>query len=178
MARRFGKSGEAGRLAAAAVSVAAMVLACSQAAPPGSARPVTHATSFRAFEGAPTVPQPDWARVTAGSSDHVCATVGDLDVYRSGDFAGSIGRAFVTEWRKHPGPIKVGWIPRDPAQGPLHIHGEREGGGTYDEDLGFAHSWLPSGSYFWPDNLGLTRGGHWTLRLTAGRESGCFVVEL
>lgn len=163
---------------AAAVVAGAIVLACSQAVSHGSARPVTGAPSFHPFKGAPTIPQPGWANVTAGSSDHVCVTVGDQDVYRSGDFAGSIGRSYVMAWRKTREPVKLGWIPRDPTQGPLRVHGQRDRGGTFDEDLGFAYSWLPSGDYFWPDLPEITQVGRWTLRLTAGQESACFVVEL
>ena len=174
MANQFGNT----RRTAASVLAGAIVLACSHPVSHGRAGPVTSASSFRPFKGAPIIPQPGWANVTHGTSDHVCVTVGDQDVYRSGDFAGSIGRSYVMEWRKHPGPVKLGWIPRDPNQGPLRVRGERDGGGTFDEDLGFAYSWLPSGNYFWLDVPNITQAGRWTLRVTAGQESACFVVEL
>jgi hypothetical protein len=82
------------------------------------------------------------------------------------------------EWRRRHVPTKLGWIPRDPTQGPLRVHGQRDGGGSFDEDLGFAVSWLPSGDYFWPDIPQIKQAGRWTIRLAAGQESACFVVEL
>lgn len=173
MPNRFGHT-----LGTVAALAGAIVVACSQPLSRDSARQLSSAPSFRPFKGAPTIPQPGWANVTAGTSDHVCVTVGAQDVYSSGDFAASIGRSYVLEWQKHSGPVKLGWIPRDPTQGPLRVRGERDGGGMFNENLGFAYSWLPSGNYFWPDAPKITHAGRWTLRLTAGHESACFVVEL
>ena len=143
-----------------------------------SPTPAQVATAFSPFAGAPVIPQPGWAVVTAGTSAHECVTVGNQDHYRSGDFASSLGRGFVQDWRQHPGHAKLGWIPRDPTQGPLHVHADREGGGSDDENLGFSVSYLPGNGYFWPDIPGITQPGHWTFTLTAGTESGCFVVDL
>lgn len=128
--------------------------------------------------GGPAIPQPGWTQVTAGTSAHTCVAVGDQDSYRSGDFASTLGRAFVEDWRKRPGQAKLGWIPRDPTQGPLQIHGQRDGGGRYDDDLGFAASWAPAIGYFWPDIPSFKQAGHWTFKLTAGNGAACFVVDL
>ena len=159
-----------------------LMLACS----PGTtsvARPSPTPQSYRGgsfnpFMGGPDIPQPGWARVTAGTSEHICVIVGQADVYRSGDFVASLGHAFVVDWRQHPGQVKLGWVPRDPTQGPLLIHGERAGEGTYDDNLGYAISWAPDTGYFWPDVPSFKQPGRWTFRLIAGRESGCFIVDL
>lgn len=147
---------------------------------PGAAAPQRAAptpSSFRPIAGPPTIPQRGWASVTNGTGDHVCVTVGSERDYRSGDFVGGGWPGFVDGWRKY-GRSKMGWIPRDPTQGPLHIVGSRAGGGSYHEDLGFAISYLPSGDYFWPGGPNVSRAGRWTFTLTAGHESGCFVVDL
>ena len=136
------------------------------------------ASAFNPFAGAPVIPQPGWVAVTAGTSAHECVITGNEDLYRSGDFASSLGHDFVQAWRQDPGNAKVGWVPRDPTQGPLRVHADREGGGRNDADLGFSVSYAPGSGYFWPDIPGITRPGRWTFTLNAGTERGCFVVDL
>jgi hypothetical protein len=143
--------------------------------PPASSQ--FRADAFKPFAGPPTIPQPRWAGVTSGTSDHVCVPVGGEQDYRSGDFVGSGWTSFIEGWRKD-GRSKMGWIPRDPTEGPLHVGGARAGGGKYDDDLGFAAAYSAGGDYFWPDGPNVTRAGRWTFTLTAGHESGCFVVDL
>jgi hypothetical protein len=136
------------------------------------------ATVFRPFMGAAEIPQPGWTKASAGTATHTCVDVGDEALYRSGDFASSLNSAFAQAWRQHPDHAKVVWIPRDPTQGPLRLHADREGGGTYEEDLGFAASYANGTGYFWPDIPSVHQPGHWTFKLTAGSEWGCFVIDL
>jgi hypothetical protein len=121
-------------------------------------------------------------RETPGTSRHRCLDVGRRTNVRSGAFVAGNFVSFARGWDGTEANSKLYYIPLHPdPPAPLEVTATRL---TPDPPLvltlgfGKPNAWTLSGAPFYPTGTVLPERGRWRLETVAGRNRGCFELQL